>query len=105
MLPLLKGSDTEIHTEPLFWEHEGNAAVLDGPWKLVREYQKPWELYHIEKDPTELHNLARKQTEKKRELVARWEEWATKNQVAFPKRFNMYQYLNEKKRATRQKPN
>ena len=51
MTSLLAGSTQPIHDEPLFWEHEGNAAMRWGKWKLVREYKKPWELYNIEKRP------------------------------------------------------
>ena len=36
----------------MFWEHEGNAAVRIGKWKLVRE-SRPWELYDMELDRTE----------------------------------------------------
>ena len=45
-------------TGPMFWEHEGNAAVRIGQWKLVRAYPGAWELYDMEADRTELHDLA-----------------------------------------------
>ena len=97
IVPLLKGSDRPVHVEPIFWEHEGNAAVRWGKWKLVREYQKPWELYDIESDRAEMHDLSKDQPEQKAEMIKRWTVWAEKNDVAFPKRFNMYEYLNNKK--------
>ena len=31
------------------------------------------------------------------EMVALWEKWAKQNDVAFPKRFNMYEFLREKR--------
>ncbi|QDV73964.1 arylsulfatase [Botrimarina mediterranea] len=95
----IKGGDGVIHPEPLYWEHEGNAAVRWGDWKLVRRYEHPWELYDIAKDRTELHDLAEKETAKRDELVAMWEAWATEHGVAFPKRFDMYQRLRELKEA------
>ena len=36
ILPLLKGSNAPIHTAAIYWEHEGNAGVREGKWKLVR---------------------------------------------------------------------
>src|SRR6185503_10609228 len=34
-----------VERPPMFWEHEGNAAVRIGRWKLVRRYPGAWELY------------------------------------------------------------
>jgi arylsulfatase len=96
LVPLLEGIDAPVHRAPIFWEHEGNAAVRWGKWKLVREYEKPWELYDISTDRTEMNDLADANSPKKNEMVAMWETWATQNQVAFPKRFNMYEFLKNK---------
>lgn len=98
LLPLLTGSDAPIHAEPVCWEHEGNAAVRHGKWKLVREYKKPWELYDLEADRTELNDLAATNADKRDELIAVWESWAREKGVAFPERFNMYEFLNRKGR-------
>ncbi len=46
--------------EPLFWEHEGNIALRDGRWKLVKEFNEPdWQLYDMNKDRTECNDLAK----------------------------------------------
>ncbi len=97
LLPLLKGSSAPIHTEPVFWEHEGNAAVRAGQWKLVRQYKQPWELYDMETDRTEMNDLAATHSEKREELVQLWTDWATANDVAFPERFNMYEHLKKQR--------
>ena len=99
---LLAGGSQPVHTEPIYWEHEGNAAMRWGKWKLVREYKKPWELYNIEADRTEMKNLASANAEKRNQMVQMWEAWATKNAVAYPKAFNMYQFLNQKKKRKQQ---
>jgi arylsulfatase len=66
----------------LYWEHEGNAAVLVGDWKLVRRGTKGgWELYDMKADRTELHDLAAAQPDKVKELLAKWEVWATRTHV------------------------
>ncbi|MFH5802736.1 arylsulfatase [Alienimonas sp. DA493] len=98
LVPLLTGEAGPVHDEPLFWEHEGNAAVRDGDWKLVREYGKPWELYDLATDRTEMHDRAAAEPDRTADLVARWEAWATETGVAFPERFNMYQFLNRRGR-------
>ena len=48
-----------IQREAIFWEHEGNAAIRVGDWKLVRRSgQGAWELYDLKADRTEQKNLA-----------------------------------------------
>jgi len=96
-LPLLQGTAAPIHVDPIYWEHEGNAAVRWGQWKLVRQYKKPWELFDIQQDRTEMRDLSNTQSAKRDEMIAMWEKWATQNQVAFPERFNMYEFLKQKK--------
>jgi arylsulfatase len=66
-----------IERDGLFWEHEGNAAVRVGDWKLVRKGANgAWELYDLVKDRTELNDLAAKMPEKVNELKAKWHDWA-----------------------------
>lgn len=96
MLPLMEGKYAPIHSDPLFWEHEGNAAVRWQDWKLVREYEKPWELYDLSTDRTELHDLSADMPDLRSDLIAKWEDWATQTGVAFPERFNMYEFLQQK---------
>ena len=76
-----------IQRDALFWEHEGNAAVRVGNWKLVRKGAKgSWELYDLAKDRTELHDLAAAQPDKTKELAAFWEAWSLRAQVQpYPK--------------------
>ncbi|RYF74816.1 MAG: arylsulfatase [Comamonadaceae bacterium] len=61
---------------PMFWEHEGNAAVRLGRWKLVRNYPLEWELYDMEADRTELTDLAAQHPERVADMKARYEQWA-----------------------------
>ena len=96
LLPLLKGNAAPIHTAAIYWEHEGNAGVRWGRWKLVREYKKPWELYDIDADRAEMHDLSTTDTQKMTEMVELWTDWARKNDVAFPERFNMYEFLRNR---------
>lgn len=79
LLPLLRGERRQRGA--LFWEHEGNRAVREGRWKLVRDWPGPWELYDLEKDRTELHDLARQEPERVRRLAALYEAWAKSHQV------------------------
>src|SRR5829696_4372961 len=61
---------------PMFWEHEGNAAVRVRKWKLVRKYPGPWELYDMDLDRTEMHDLAAQHPERVREMAGQYEAWA-----------------------------
>ena len=60
----------------LFFEHEGNAAIRDGKWKLVKDYPNEWELYNMELDRTELHNVIQKFPERANRMMNTYEEWA-----------------------------
>lgn len=71
-----------IQRDALYWEHEGNAAIRAGDWKLVRLGRGgPWELYDLKADRTELHNLAAEKPEVAQQLAAKWEVWAERAQV------------------------
>jgi arylsulfatase len=63
---------------PLFWEHEGNAAVRIGRWKLVRKYPGPWELYDMEADRTEMHDLAAQEPNRVRDMSLQYTAWANR---------------------------
>lgn len=83
--PLFVGTPEQIHREPIFWEHEGNKAVRLGNYKLVQDWNKKkkdnWELYDIEKDRTETNNLINEMPEKASEMIAMYNNWATKIKV------------------------
>ena len=63
---------------PMFWEHEGNAAVRIGNWKLVRKYPDPWELYDMAQDRTETRDLAAQYPDRVADMRARYDEWAAR---------------------------
>jgi arylsulfatase len=74
--------NNSIDRNGLFWEHEGNAAVRDGDWKLVRKgVDGEWELYDLANDRTEQRDLAKEQPERAKKLSSMWEDWATRAQV------------------------
>lgn len=71
-------ASTQTDRGPLFWEHEGNAAVREGKWKLVRKYPDDWELYDMEQDRTELNNIVAEHPERRARMLALYEEWANR---------------------------
>ena len=66
----------ELPERPLFWEHEGNAAVRLGRWKLVKEYPGDWELYDMLEDRTETNDIASRHPALVKDLATRYDEWA-----------------------------
>ncbi len=71
-----------IEREALYWEHEGNAAIRVGDWKLVRRGRVgQWELYNMSDDRTEQRDLAGEQPEKVKQLSEKWDAWAVKARV------------------------
>lgn len=82
--PLISGNGL-FPSRPLFWEHEGNAAIRLDDRKLVRTGMKgPWELYDLNADRTEQHDLAEENPEEVANLLQQWRKWARSSQV-FPK--------------------
>ena len=75
-------ADKPLERDALFWEHEGNAAVRAGDWKLVRLGNRgQWELYNLKTDRTELHNLADVEPARMKALAVKWQVWAERAQV------------------------
>ena len=62
--------------QPIAWEHEGNAAIRLGGFKLVRQFGKDWELYDMDADRTELNDLAGKNAPLEAMLKREYEGWA-----------------------------
>ena len=85
--PLLTG-DGNFAQRPLFWEHEGNAAIRVEDRKLVRLGIKgQWELFDMSADRTEQHNLDNLADEHADEVAAlskQWTDWA-RNSYVLPK--------------------
>jgi len=73
-LPALQGARW-ARQSPITIEHEGNGAVRDNQWKLVKRYPGEWELYNMIEDRTELNDLSRNNPEKVRELTTIYENF------------------------------
>ncbi len=80
LLPAFKGEPLG-RDRPIFWEHEGNRAVRQGPWKLVMKLGGGWELYNIEEDRTEQGDLAAKMPQMAAAMARLWEQWAERSFV------------------------
>jgi arylsulfatase A-like enzyme len=76
MLDAWRGGEGPGHT--LYFEHEGNAAIRRGRWKLVRKYPGDWELYDLAADRTELDDRAAAEPAVVAELSAAYDEWASR---------------------------
>jgi arylsulfatase len=63
------------------WEHMGNRAYRDGPYKLVAPEDGPWELYHLGRDRAEGENLATREPARLAALVSAYEAWARRTGV------------------------
>ena len=81
LLPLIQATTPNIRSleEPLCWEHQGNKAIIQGDWKMVRTKQDSnWQLYHLPTDRIEGKNLALKEPERVMELDQLYKKWALK---------------------------
>lgn len=80
LVPAFAGK--EIERDAIYWEHEGNAAIRVGDWKLVRSWvDEEWELYNLKTDRTEQNNVAAAHPTTVAGLTRRWHEWAKRCNV------------------------
>jgi arylsulfatase len=81
LAPAFNGSSLN-RPKPIFWEHEANRAVREGPWKIVAKgKQGTWELYNIDEDRSEMHDLASSQPDRVKQMADAWQKWAEASQV------------------------
>ncbi|MEM0924839.1 MAG: sulfatase-like hydrolase/transferase, partial [Planctomycetota bacterium] len=89
--PSFNGKPLE-RNNPLYVEHENNAFLREGKWKLVgRDVAgarsvdpAKWELYDMEADRTETVNLAESKPDVLAGLSAKWDAWSRRAGV-YPK--------------------
>jgi len=85
LIPVFRGGKlTEQRT--IYWEHQRNAAIREGDWKLVSRSWPPtdptrWELYDLSTDRTEVHDQAREKPELVERLHGLWIKWARQANV------------------------
>ncbi|MCB1131930.1 MAG: arylsulfatase, partial [Verrucomicrobiae bacterium] len=109
LVPAFEGKSL-ARKEPIFIEHENNAFVRDGEWKLVGRGVTPprglardrWELYHLSEDGTELNDLSSKMPGKVKSMSAAWEAWAKRAHV-YPKPSGKKKQPGRKKQAAKKK--
>jgi arylsulfatase len=78
LLPVFGQDSRGDERKPMFWEHEGNAAVRIGRWKLVKRYPRAWELYDMDADRTELNDLASHEPERVQAMAKHYDAWAAR---------------------------
>ena len=62
--------------QPIFWEHEGNAALRQGDWKLVRKHGCDWEFYNMVDDRTELVDQGSRHADHRDAMIRDHGAWA-----------------------------
>jgi arylsulfatase len=76
LVPVFEKKKWDGH-DALYFEHEGNRAVIAGDWKIVSNYpDSNWELYHLSVDRAELKNLAANFPERVQKMNALYLKWA-----------------------------
>lgn len=99
LLPVLKAPATAqaaLEDRPFFWYNVTSgvsdsgevfqpvAALRQGPWRLVKNFERPLELYHLPSDPGESINLAARHPERTETLEATLDAWLAETGVAPP---------------------
>ncbi len=68
-------NDEPIEKRTLFFEHEGNCAIREGKWKLVKQHGMDWELFDMETDRSETNDLSIHHPDIVSELRQKYESW------------------------------
>lgn len=75
LLPVLFGRSIEP-TNPIYWEHGGNRAMIDGDWKIVSNVEEPWQLYNLKTDRTETKDLALEEPQISLNMIKNYNVWS-----------------------------
>ena len=84
---MLEGKTQSSRTSDdwLGWEIFGNRAIRQGEWQITWLYEPlgtwDWQLFNLADDPGEQYDLSEKFPEKRKELVALWDEYVKTNGV------------------------
>lgn len=84
LLPWLRGEVSAPEERTLYWQHEINAAIREGDWKLVTSDDRDpsaWELYNLSEDRSEQEDLSARYPGKVAELEAKWRARAKSDSV------------------------
>lgn len=91
---LLAGAPYGGTLDGIGWAIFGTRAYIHGNWKALMLPQPygtgQWQLYDLAADPGEARDLADQHPERLKELVARWEDYVSRNNVIFPDRSARY---------------
>lgn len=75
LLSALTGEKRPEH-DSICFEHQGNQAIRQGRWKLVRAHNQPWELYDLAADRTETRDLAQSDPQRLTRMREAYESWS-----------------------------
>lgn len=78
-------ADQSRREKPLMFRHQGRAAMLDYPYKLITQNHKAdrYELYDLEADPDESDDLSAKQPERLAKMKDQLQAWSQSVQNSF----------------------
>lgn len=74
LFPIVLNQPVPRH-KPIFWEHQGNKAMIKDEWKIVSNTREPWQLYNLKTDRTEVKDLAVEYPEQLRKMVYEYNNW------------------------------
>jgi len=65
-------ADSRVERPYLWWSHEGNNALREGDFKIVKAKGSVWELYDLSVDRGEQNNLATKDPDRLKRMAETW---------------------------------